>query len=254
MDFKTWKTHFENNTIHFDHINWNDNYQLSPTELKAITSSVQQFQKGESSEGKNLILSAKTFEKDYKVKNYTDTIKCFIKEEQSHSRALGKFMESQSISFISDHWVDQLFRFLRSGSNIERAILVLSSAELIATQYYVALRDATESKVLKSICSQILIDEDNHIRFQAFALNQIYSTKSKLKVRFSKLVHLILLIGTTCSVFIIHRNVFKKAGWSFGKFSSGCLNEFFYLQKMILNKHKQSNSSYKIPFSYETTI
>ena len=115
MDFKTWKTHFENNTIHFDHINWNDNYQLSPTELKAITSSVQQFQKGESSEGKNLILSAKTFEKDYKVKNYTDTIKCFIKEEQSHSRALGKFMESQSISFISDHWVDQLFRFRRSG-------------------------------------------------------------------------------------------------------------------------------------------
>ncbi len=254
MDFRKWKKHFEANKTHFDHIGWEEGDRLTEEEKKAIASSIQQFQKGENSEGKNLIQSAKAFVLSQNDKSYVDAIRGFIQEEQSHSRALGKFMVKQSIPFIKDHWVDDLFRLLRRGSNITRAILVLSSAELIATQYYIALREATQSKVLKAICDQILIDEDNHIRFQAYSLHCILTKQVMWKRVLYKLLHASLLLGTTVSVFFIHFHVFKKAQWSFSKFTKGCLKEFIRLQKMIL-QHHHSNQLLTTPTAhYETSI
>ena len=47
------------------------------------------------------------------------------------------------------------------------SIRVLITAEIIAKVYYVALREATGSTVLRRLCEQILSDEVAHVRFQA---------------------------------------------------------------------------------------
>ncbi len=52
MDFEIWENYFLKNKDHFSEIDWQAEDQLTKDEKKKITSSIQQFQKGENSEGK----------------------------------------------------------------------------------------------------------------------------------------------------------------------------------------------------------
>ena len=93
MDLSCWKDHFISNTTHFDDINWNQDDRLTLIEKQNISSSLQQFQKGEQSEGKHFLSFAKTFPDPL----YADTIRLFIREEQTHAYVLGKFMDMKGI-------------------------------------------------------------------------------------------------------------------------------------------------------------
>lgn len=242
MKFTHWKNHFSSNKTHFDHIEWNDGYALTKQELKALKSSLQQFQKGENSEGSNLINSAIAFYQNQPDQSYPETIRLFIQEEQSHATALGKFMKQQGIAEIEDHWADKIFRFIRQGKNLERSLLILSCAEIIATEFYVALKNSTNSTTLKTVCEQILIDEENHINFQAYSLSEIYSTRNPLRNFISRIVHFGLLTGTISFVYFQHRKVFKQGGMSFFTFATGCVQEFLRLQEHILRYALKPNT------------
>ncbi len=67
FQFQNWIAVLEENAAKRDSISWNENYRLNPHELKCICSSVQQFQRGESGEGKFIFQDAKQF-----VKNCSD--------------------------------------------------------------------------------------------------------------------------------------------------------------------------------------
>ena len=60
MRFNQWKEWFLQNQNHFSDIEWNDWRLLSNPECRLIKSSIQQFQRGENSEGKHLFNYAKT--------------------------------------------------------------------------------------------------------------------------------------------------------------------------------------------------
>lgn len=256
MKFDSWKNHFKRNRSHFDHIDWTQLETLTPQERNDISASIQQFQKGESSEGHNLIKSAERYVLHKEDKSYLETIKLFIKEEQSHAAALGHFMYNENIPKIKHHWIDDIFRILRRGSNLEKALLTLVSAEIIATEYYKALSDATQSATLKAICKQILIDEEHHVNFQAYTMRTIYTPRSVWKNVISKGVNLALLGAAITTVYISHKRVFKKSNKSFFQFAFGSLKEFVRFQSRIL----KYNSITKQPLltqtinTYETTI
>ena len=229
MNFQTWLSYFQSNKNHFQFLRCGEIPELSKQEKTLITKSLQQFQKGENSEGKNLYGFAKAFDNEY----YTESIKLFIKEEQTHALVLSKFMQQEGIVKIKDHWVDNVFRYIRKFSNLENSIIVLSSAELIADTFYKALYNASNSRTLKEICEQILIDEEAHLNFQAFTLKHFYLRSNYFTQQINKLYHRLLMVGVILIVWMYHSKLLKTGGYSFKKFYKNVMNDFENLRSKI---------------------
>src|ERR1043165_3604708 len=121
MDLSYWKNYFVSNKDHFEDMDWNKIDLLVPDEKEMITRSLQQFQKGEQSEGKHFFSYAKTFPDA----RYLEVVRLFIREEQTHAFILAKFMELKGIPRIKSHWVDNIFRLLRKLADLENTVTVL---------------------------------------------------------------------------------------------------------------------------------
>lgn len=231
MNYQDWKEYFESNQSHFGDIDWNSTDLLTEKEKSVIEASLQQFQKGENSEGKHLFAYAKTFPDAM----YLECIRLFIREEQNHAKVLGKYMDIHSIPRIQTHWVDQVFRRLRIMSGLETTISVLLVAEIIAKVYYRVLAKAVASPLLGRICRQILKDEDMHIAFQCFTLHSFYKQKWVIGRWVYRVIHLTLMLGTIIVVWFCHRKVLSKGGFSFGRFFIDTLDVFFEAGRSIKN-------------------
>ncbi|MFB6258437.1 MAG: ferritin-like domain-containing protein [Flavobacteriales bacterium] len=229
MTFTDWLDHFRSNETHLDHIDWRACDHVDEREKAIIRASIQQFQKGENSEGRQLMAFAK---KDG-AKDHQEAVRYFIREEQRHSMALGTFMERNGIPRIKEHWVDTVFRRLRKLTGLENSVRVLLTAEIIAMVYYVALRDATASRTLKAICQQILEDEELHINFQSFTLHRYYHHKSRIRRFLVRNGHRILMTGTFFVVWLHHRSVLKAGGYGFKRFYRELFREFERSERMI---------------------
>ncbi|MBS1599442.1 MAG: hypothetical protein JST75_14545 [Bacteroidetes bacterium] len=234
MNFSYWKNYFISNASHFEDVDWNQKDILSPDEKRIITTSLQQFQKGEQSEGKHFYSFAKTFPDP----RYAETIRLFIREEQTHAYVLGKFMDMNGIARIKKHWVDNIFRWLRKLTDLENTVTVLITAEIIAKIYYKALRNATGSRILQQLCDQILKDEEQHISFQSNTLNLFYTKKSRIRKFFNRFCHQVLMVGTICIVWVDHQRVLKTGGYSFSSFFMETMLVFLEAEKLIQKQIK----------------
>ena len=240
INFDLWYQYFFQNQTHFSSINFSNETQLSDKEKGIITTSLQQFQRGEYSEGKHLFKLAYEMEND----DYMKTIKLFIKEEQDHAMILGKFMKREGISPIRRHWVDTAFRRIRKLAGLELSLVVLTTAELIAAVYYKALFHATKSDTLKSICEQILIDEEMHINFQAFTLSFYRKKRGFKSSLISNWVHRIFVMATVVLVFFTHKKVLNAGGYKFMRFHEEVLWEF---ERFALMESGKLNNKIKWP-------
>ena len=232
MTFKNWHEYFISNQDHFAQIDIQDCSSISNAEIEIITKSIQQFQKGENSEGKNLIKYASAFDQPF----YPETIKLFIKEEQRHSSALGKFMKVNGIKKINEHWVDNVFRKLRNLAALENSLIVLLTAEIIAAVYYKFLKTSTKSRVLKEICTQILSDEQMHINFQCFTMKNFFDRRNRFGKLFVRTFHKVLMTGTAITVWIFHKEIFKVNGIGFLTFYNEVFEEYYRADQMIRGK------------------
>ena len=235
MSFRLWKEYFEKNQSHFSEINWAVVDSLTAEEKNCIGSSIAQFQKGENSEGKHLFSHAKK----YADAEYTECIKLFIREEQMHARMLGQFMEKHNIPRIKNYWVDDIFRWLRKLAGMENTIVVLVTAEIIAKIYYNALRQATSSVLLQSLCRQILKDEDSHISFQCYTIFKLAEKKKFIGRIIRQTWHFILMLGTIIVVWTTHKGVLKKGGYYFSRFWLETLLVYFEADRIIKNKDSE---------------
>ena len=91
---------------------------------------------------------------------------------------------------------------------------VLATAEVLAIPYYTALRDATGSPLLRSICCRILAEEAQHLRFQAFTFWHLGSRRTALLGAVTRALHRWFLKATTLLVWMEHRWVFRAGGYS----------------------------------------
>jgi hypothetical protein len=221
MDFQEWEKHFRLNKGQFTHVQFSNKKELSHVERKRLSSSIAMFQHGENSEGKHLM----HFAKQWNYPGYTDAIKVFIQEEQEHARILGMFMKKEGIAKQKSHWVDQFFRKIRTWGSIEHSVYILMTAELIAAVYYKALMNAGSSPALRSICQQILIDEDHHLRFQGFTLSHFFIRRNAFSGWWITFHHRILTEGTCIVVWHYHKKVLRDGRYSFLSFRKEVLNE-----------------------------
>ncbi len=210
-----WRRYYELNASELRNIPWHLGADLSEKEKEMISSSVQTFQLGESSEGRHLLKCAADHAQDHDDPQYLQAVRLFIKEEQRHAMDLGKFLKLNGIPLSKTAFTDSVFRKMRHLANLEQSIAVLLTAEIIAQVYYPALLKATQSKVLKSLCEQIISDEDQHVRFQAQRLIILRKNCPFPRVVLAHFLHRLLFWATCLAVWPGHAKVFKAAGLSF---------------------------------------
>jgi hypothetical protein len=121
--------------------------RLSEAEREAVVASVQEFQLGESSEGRHLHWLAAEYARQTGDEDYLRAVEYFIREEQRHSRYLRDFLALEGFGTVKRRWADTIFRRLRNLAGLEVSIGVLLTAEIIAKVYYAGLKGATSSPV-----------------------------------------------------------------------------------------------------------
>jgi hypothetical protein len=142
---RKWFTHFSLRSMTALHVSRCAAFQLTESERRVATPSIQQFQLGEGARGQRLLERGQKYGRKVNDPLFAGALDLFIKEEQQHSRYLSAFMESQGIPLVQWHWVDSVFRELRGLAGLELPLTVLVTAEIIAVPYYRALRGATGS-------------------------------------------------------------------------------------------------------------
>lgn len=161
-----WRGYFLYNAAQLLDIPWHLGVAFTEGERHAIAASIQEFQLGESSEGKHLIRQAREYAQRSGDVAYPHALALFIAEEHRHARDLGRVLDLAGIPRAARSWPDTVFRWLRHRAGLDLSITVLVTAEVIAKVYYDALRDATASPVLRRLCDQICADELAHVEFQ----------------------------------------------------------------------------------------
>ena len=192
---------------------------------QAIASSVQEFQRGESSEGGYLFQCAKEYATEVGDESYIEVIQLFIREEQRHARDLGQFLMLAGIPLIKRTWPDTVFRKLRHIGGLEVCISVLITAEIIAKVYYAALGRATQSMVLRHLCNRILDDEVSHVEFQAERLARMRKCRKTWVNELTHGLHCFLFFGTCFVVWWKHGRAIKNGGGGFRRFWRACWHE-----------------------------
>ena len=215
-----WVGYFQRNADNLMPIPWEAGAEITEAERIGITSSIQGFQLGESSEGRHLFQRAKQWSAETNDPAYAEAIRLFIKEEQRHAHELGRFMDLNGIPRVKQVFSDSAFRFLRRSAGLETSIIVLVTAEVIAQVYYIALRNATSSKVLQAICQQILQDEEEHVRFQTERLALIAARHGRARLLMRSVMQRCLMAATLLVVWCAHRHAYKAGGFSFGRYAS----------------------------------
>lgn len=214
-----WIKHFEVNARQ-KRVNWNVLPAITKDELNVILPSLQAWQLGETSEGKHLIAASEKYASKISDPVYVDAVKLFIKEEQKHGHNLGCYLDSIGQPRIKYNWGDTLFRKVRYfNTSMELWTLAVIVVESTAQIFYQALKDATKCELLKSICTDILIDEAYHIAFQTDRLAIIYGAKNNFSRAWRKIFYKYFFYFTSSLVWLAHKKIFKAGGNTFDSYT-----------------------------------
>ena len=214
-----WLRYFEQNRQSLLEIPWHAGPELTVQERLGLGRSLQEFQRGESSEGRHFLRYAEQYAAKTGDRDYVSALRLFIAEEQRHARDLGRFLALNGIPLIQSTLPDRVFRILRHLlGTLEVSVAVLITAEIIAEVYYAALGAATDSVILKRLCEQILRDEASHVEFQAEQLANLRARRGQLLYRLTVNAQQLLFLGTCLVVWVVHRRAFEAGGQSFRRF------------------------------------
>lgn len=231
--YECWYRHFLENRDGPCALPWHDRYRLSGAERRLVARPIQQFQLGEWARGRGLVRRASPHSVFATDTRFPTVLELFIAEEQGHSNILGLFLDREGIPRLKTHWLDRIFRRLRKLAGLEVCASVLVTAEVLAIPFYQALRDATCSHLLRSICMRILCDEAAHLNYQALTLGIIrrpFGEKARvIRTRF----HSMLFRSTALLLWQQHYRLFHAAGWDFGRFWKEARGQFARLQLRI---------------------
>jgi len=247
--FEAWFVYFSSNAQDNGKICFDQPDFLTSEEILLIGDSIATFQLGEQSEGRGLLKAAKAFADQNDLELVVPITRMFVREEQNHSLLLGKFMGLHGISLKTRNWSDWVFRRLRKGAPYQWSIMVLITAEIVAITYYRALKNATDSALLESICEKILKDEAFHLRYEAEVISAIRSGSPRLVAAAMEFCHRFLFFGTVVVVYLSHRRVLKVGGYRFRRFWSGCWREFstcFDQPQVSLQMKSSTNSGVRL--------
>src|SRR5438270_3777945 len=222
MTESDWILLFSSRTGTREFLPWSHPRTLTSSELRLVSGSIQQFQLGEGSDGSGLIRRGRASRLTAHNPNFIPSLELFIKEEQRHSRHLARFLQREGVAVLQQHWVDRVFRRVREFAGLELCLRVLVVAEIVAVPYYTALQRATGSALLQSICANILIDEADHLRFQAENLERLQRSRPSLPTM-ELMFWRCFQLGTLLVVWREHGEVLRAGGYGWNSFRKECV-------------------------------
>jgi hypothetical protein len=203
-----WLNYFERNRKNRPPVPWENGVHVEPYLRAPLIRSLQKFQLGESGEGRNL----KRHAKEIGDATYAEAIDLFIKEEQEHSRLMGKILNDLNAPLLKSDWSDWCFVSLRHLFGLHQELMVLLLPEMIAKCYFRVLHDGTRDPVLRAVFAQIAQDEDGHLAFHVEYLRRAFE-KMSFSRRMLVLILWRLVFRATCAaVMLDHRAVLHAAG------------------------------------------
>lgn len=212
---KQWLEYFHENATK-KRIDWRIEPKVTGEERSVIIKSLKAWQLGETSEGRNLIRATKVYADKIQDYDYLYAVKLFIKEEQKHGNNLGRYLDLIGESRISFNWGDHFFRKVRGiNTSLEIWTITVLIVETYAQLYYETVGKTINCPLLKVICKDILIDEAAHIKFQTERLATYLDNNTIWKKWTRKFIYQVFFYGISTAVWIGHRKVFAKAGYSF---------------------------------------
>jgi hypothetical protein len=215
---KEWFTYFNKN-LQVKRINWEQTPEITVVDLQNILPSLQAWQLGETSDGKNLIRASNIYAAKINDPAYVSAVELFIKEEQKHGNNLGKYLDMIGQPRIQQDWGDTLFRKIRYfNTSMELWTLAVITVESTAQIFYQSLKDATACNLLQEICTDILIDEAAHIDFQKERMEIIFKTKPAYTRLIAFYCYKFFFFSTTLVVWFAHKKVFKAGNNDFKKY------------------------------------
>src|SRR5260370_15653053 len=108
-----WCYYYHRNAERLLRLPWLRGAELTETERAAVAASIQDFQLGESSEGRNLLRRAEQYAERADDPEYVEAMQLFVREEQRHARVLARFLHLAGIEPLKRSRLDTAFRLLR---------------------------------------------------------------------------------------------------------------------------------------------
>lgn len=213
-----WLRYFRKNQLE-QRIDWTVPASVTPEELQPILAPLRAWQLGETSDGENLRTACRNYARRYNDPVSLEVIEYFIAEEQKHGENLGKWLDRIEQPRLKKNPGDSMFRFVRHlFQSMEIWTMTVITVECIAQQFYSSLRNATQCPLLRQICTDILIDEAPHIRFQLERLQHIYRHKNMLTRLITGPAYRLFFFATSSIAWINYRSLFKAGGLNFQKY------------------------------------
>lgn len=168
MNVKRWITHFTDNRCAFREPDWkalgSHGGTLRDDPRRALLiRSLATFQLGESGGGTRLLRFVKR--ETGNSSDYEKAVRLFVAEEQYHAELLAYLVHYLDGKLLEKHWLNRVFRGVRSMVNLQFNVQVLLTAELIAEAYYGLLYRRIDDPTIHRVSGKILADEVHHIAF-----------------------------------------------------------------------------------------
>jgi bacterioferritin (cytochrome b1) len=222
-----WREYFEGNARRPCAVPWERGADLDRQARAAVARSIQEFQRGESSEGKHLYHYAERYANDTGDYHYLYALRLLIAEEHRHARDLARFLQLNGIPLVRRTFADSVFRRLRNVfRSLEVSVAVLVIAEIFAQAYYAALHRATGSIVLRQLCERILEDEERHVQFQTWQLARLRGHRPAVVRHLTLFAQRFLFMGTCLVVWSGHRRALRAGGHTVVSFWSAAWRQF----------------------------
>lgn len=234
-----WHYHFKQN-LKKQRVDWSLSPSLSLEQKEAILYSLKAWQLGETSDGRHLMAATIKYAKKQNDPDYPKAVQLFIYEEQKHGNNLGEYIDRLGEQRSKKDWGDTIFRKVRYlNTSMELWTITVIIVESAAQVFYKALHDATDCKLLRSICHDILLDEAHHIKFQNERMHHIFERKSFYNKAFSVTWYCLLFFGAIHAIWFGHRKAFKAGGVSKREFMRIMYYKFFKTIQFIHRKKEK---------------
>ena len=227
-NLRVWLNHFEYHAEQPRGARCGSPTGLRPEERRLIARSIATFQLGEQSDGTGLLRAACRFAAAHGDELLPRITELFIREEQRHARLLREFMDQHGIRAKCRHWSDAIFRRLRRLAGFELYLHALITAELIANVYYRALESVTGCQRLRVLCRTLIADQLAHIGYESELILELRARKPAALRTLVRLLHRACFCGAVAAVWVSHRPVLRRAGYTAGGFLRACFEQYAF--------------------------
>lgn len=182
LNSAAWVETFSARAAEREPLRWPAESGLSAAERALIGPSLREFQQGEAQEGAHFYRVAGAHAERHGDRAYVRAHQLFMAEEQRHGADLARFLELAGVPVLARRsWLAWGFCWAGSRGGLGVALIAVLESELIALVYYRALREATDSPLLRELCAEILRDEVVHVRFHAQRLRLMRADHGPLR-------------------------------------------------------------------------